>query len=205
MNIDELFPLVRPFVKGCPTPTLTNALRRAARKLCSDSWYALRTVELDVEAGVAAYTIILPGDEEPLGVKAAQFTDYPLNPVQPEAANPVTTGDPVAFFFRPPRQVVLSPVPTEDRADALRLRVPVQPAADAVTIPDAVGTLYDRALADGALAWLLAMPSEQWTSPGEANKREVLFATAVADARRKALRAHMPRSLMVATRRVTVA
>lgn len=204
MDIEALFPLVRPFVKGCPSPTLTAALRRAARRLCSDSWYATRTLTLDVEAGVAVYQLVPPGDEEVLNAKDAQYQDTPLVPAQAAAARPGQSGTPRGFFFRPPRSLFLLPTPDADVADALRVLCPVQPTATATTIPDAVGTHYDRALADGALAWLLAMPSEQWTDRGEASKRELLFGAATADARRKALRAHMPRGFMLRPRQVAL-
>lgn len=200
MNIEDLYPLVRPFAKGAPTPTLKAAIRRAARKLCFESWYAQRTLVIGAQVGVNAYALAPGGDEEVCGVKAAEFDGNPLDPVRPEQLPDSNSGTPSWFYYRPPATIVVLPTPDANLADALRVRVAVQPTKDAGTVPDAVGQNFDRALADGALAWLLAIPAEAWTDKTEALKREALFFSGISEARRKMHRGNAPRGVSVSRR-----
>jgi len=205
MNIEDLFPLVRRQAKGCPNVTLRDALRRAARELCFESWYVTRTLTIDAVEGTNAYALQpVAGSEEACAVKAAQFGEEPLLPVLAESVpDSGAAGSPTMFYLRLPATIVVLPVPDEDAAGALRVRVAVQPKADALLIPDELGN-FDRALASGALAWLHAMPGEQWTDVGAAERLKREFFHAKSEARRKAQAGHLPRSQRVLPRRFAV-
>ncbi|MDM4773065.1 hypothetical protein [Solimonas sp. SE-A11] len=202
--LDSLLPLCRRQAPGCPDFLLLEALRHAAREFCRDSWFARRTLELALEAGVSHYDLVPEdGAEEIIGVDAVEYRGQPLQPADPRML-PQRPGRPSAFLWLPPATLELAPYPPEDAADLgepVWVSVIVQPAAEADSVGDDIARQYDHGLADGALARVCALESAAWSSPQAAARHGLLFHAAKINAKGHALRAHLPRGLRVLPRR----
>jgi hypothetical protein len=198
-TLESLLPLCRRHAPGCPDFVLIEALRRAAREFCRDSWFARRSIEVQLVAGQGFYDIE-PDDEaeEIIGADAAEYQGNPLGPADQKEV-PQTTGKPRCWVFLPPATVEFVPYPAEDATDldVVRVSVIVQPTAAATTVGDDIARLFDEALADGAVAIVCGDEQAAWSSPQLAAKHGQRFYTAKMNAKGKALRAHQPRGLRV--------
>lgn len=198
-TFESLLPLCRRHAPGCPDFVLIDALRRAAREFCRDSWYARKSIEVQLVAGQGFYDIEPDDDaEEIIGIDAAEYQGEPLIPAEQKEVLQ-QTGKPRFWTFLPPETVEFTPYPAEDATDlgVVRLSLIVQPTAAAETVGDDIARLFDQALADGAVAIVCGDEQAAWSSPQLAAKHGQRFYTAKMNAKGKALRGHQPRGLRV--------
>jgi hypothetical protein len=188
-DVQALFGEIRRAVKGCPEPTMQDALARAARTFCAETWVLRRSQALTTVAGQQQYALQPPANEEVLAVKHAQIQNLapgqavvPLRFVYPTLVNPNAGPQrPWGICFVPYQQVALVPVP--DNAYPVLLELVTQPAAGTAQVPDELAQRYDRALGHGALEWILRMQGDPWYNPAAADEYRVLFNQEIVQAR----------------------
>lgn len=194
--ISDITPLVRMFVPQCPEPAIEDAIRRAARIFCNETWYVRRNVEFDTVDGVGEYTINDATDLEVIAIKAAQLTQsndsiIPLQPVPLGFAYPAyPTNQPYWYQFVPYNTMVV--YPSANAAYTIRVTLIAQPTATADTLPDEIINKWDNGVAAGALAWLQNIPGQAWTNPGMAAQNERVFRSAISNAKAEVQRSYLP-------------
>ena len=191
-DVQDLFPEIRRVVKGCPEPTMQDALVRAARGFCSESWILRRVQSFTAVAGQQVYPVQAPPNEEAIALKHAQVQSLapgaawrPLRFVYPTLVNPnVGARMPGGICFIPYSGIALLPAP--DNAYPVQVELVTQPVIGTAQIPDELVVRYDRALGYGALAWILRMQGDPWFNPQAAEEYGQLFEQAVVKARGEA-------------------
>lgn len=190
MDIEELYPEIRRQVRGCPEDSMRDALLRAARVFCRETWLLRRSQVFSCVPGQQSYPVLAPPNEEVIAVKHAQIQDlapglaiWPLRFVYQTGVNPnVGARRPQAISFTPYTAVNLVPVP--DQAYAVTLELVTQPGADSMSIPDELGLAWQQALGHGALEWLhRTSRDDPWYEPQMAAYNLRLFNDAIVQAR----------------------
>ena len=185
--------LVRIFVPGAPDPTIEFAVREAARRFCSLSWFARRTISVTLVLDQETYTLTASSaEEEIVGVHAVEFRERPLGPTKPELVA-TSAGTPRAFYFEPSTYLTLDPYPDSDSAgEAILVRIATQPTLTTETIADDIVREYRQCIANGAIAWLLNVPKQPWTDQQMGQNMERKFLAQCNRAKEATLRGHQP-------------
>lgn len=192
MDIEDLYGDIRRQVRGCPEDTMRDALVRAARTFCRETWYIRRQQIFNTVAGVQQYPIIAPPNEVCIAIKHAQIQDiqpgnsiYPLRFIYQTAINPnIGQQRPYAIAFVPYTLAALSPVP--DNAYPITLELITEPVNGTMYIPDELGVEWDQALGYGALEWIhRTSPNDPWYNPQMAAYNSKLFNDEIVKARGK--------------------
>lgn len=197
-NLDGLSNLVRPFVKGASDPAIERAIVRALRELCGDSWWLTRLINLTVATGEASSQLVLaePEQEEIIGMVSVRGRAFALSPGEYEDfADTSVTGTPRAYRFTPPNTLDLYPIPDEDGAGLLIVRVAVQPKLTATAFDEGLVRVFERGIADGALAWMLDQKEASWYDAKEAAARRFSFERTKGAAIGKRLRGNTTRMM----------
>ena len=191
-DVQDLFAEIRRAVKGCPEPTLQDAVIRAARAFCSETWILRRVQAFTAVAGQQVYAVQAPDNEEVIALKHAQIQElapgaavHPLRFVYPTLVNPnVGMRRPSGICFVPYTGIALVPVP--DDAYPVQVELVTQPVVGTAQVPDELAVRYDRALGYGALEWVLRMQGDPWYNPQAADEYGMLFNQEVVKARGEA-------------------
>jgi len=163
---------VLPRVSGCPEDAANRELLHAARDLC---WFSgIWRQTLDPMSGIknqSTYTLTAPEDAEIVRLLNMRYDTVLLDTVYTEEGLDQfgwnwrdITGSPHTVIHEDADTFRL--VPTPDKSMALGItdiRVALQPALDATTLPSFLSRDYAQAIADGALARLFALPGKQWS------------------------------------------
>ena len=190
-DVDQLFGEIRRSIKGCPEPTMQDALVRAARAFCKDTWLLRRAMSLTcdpLQEDPRTYPLAPPPNEEVLAIKHGQIGEpapgaavRPLRFVYPTLMNPnLGPRQPFGLAFVPYRAVTLYPAP--DQAYPVTLELVTQPMVDTAQLPDELAA----ALGYGALMWLYGMSGTQWYSPEGVMACKALFDQEVVQGRIRA-------------------
>jgi hypothetical protein len=176
---DRYLPDVLPEVIGCPNPTATRHLLRAAQRFCEETgcW----RVDLD--------PVLTSPDMQfdiPSGARIARLWDASVDgrPIDIDTQNGTRLADRKAGLTGCDRlltsdRVNFTILPTP--ADGLEVIVAVSlmPTDDAAGIPDEVGDEYSAVIAKGALSTLLAMNNVAWQNIGRAGDFAREFGNAI--------------------------
>lgn len=181
MEISSLYGEIRRQVRNCPEPTMRDAILRAARDFCSDTWLLRRTFSFNTVVGIQRYDIQVPENEQAICIKHAQIayttapvSAWPLFIVYPTTMNPnIGNGMPQGICMVPYTQVALDR--PADQVYAVTVETVTQPVPEGNTIPDEIGVRYDRAIGYGALSWLMLQNGNPWYNPPLADKYQVMF------------------------------
>lgn len=160
---------VAQIVRRCPEPTLVQAYRDAARKFCLESRWLRRESVFALAADTPQYELTLPtGDEglEIIGVRLVTCADdqssWPVGASDPTGWNTnLRPSRPQRYAYVPESQIALNPTP--DGVYTATTTVQVQPTIDTDDLPDDLLRKWDRALADGAIAYLKTIGGQAWT------------------------------------------
>lgn len=190
--------LVRIFVPGAPDPTIEFAVRESARKFCSLSWFARRSISVAMAEDQAVYALTPTSeDEEVIGVEAVELDDKPLDPTKPELVD-TTSGTPTCWYFEPEDSLTLNPTPDSGSdGDSILVRIAVQPTLTTEVIADDIVREYRQCIADGAIAWLMNVPKQPWSDPQMALAIERKFIAKTMRAKEASLRGHSPWGISV--------
>lgn len=163
-DLSDLLNKVTPYAIGCPEPAMIEALRDAAQEWCRRTrmwreWDEFQTTGEDVES------VSVPPGAAIFEIEQAWFDGHPLTPgrfsrvVMPRDADAgglpfyITTGRANEIMLRPRGRGML------------RLSMFMMPGDDADGLPDDIVEQHGSELGKGALAKLLLLPNQPYTSP----------------------------------------
>lgn len=170
MDVSYIADLVRPYVSGCPTPTIESAVNRTIVDFCrlTQIWEEeLRPVY--VAAGDTTFEAVKSDRQQILVVSKLTLDDEETD----------------AFTAKPPRQIILDEA-REATATAVVTAI-LAPAFGCSTVPEVVEPWLE-AIENGAIARLAAMPGFEWSSAETHNYRQGLFQKQTDDATAAVLR-----------------
>jgi hypothetical protein len=212
-EIVTLLQNVAQVVRRAPEPTLVHAYLRAARKFCLESRWLRRTVVIGIDAGADSLALAFDdtGDTallEIIGVRkidaytaAAVETTWPLTPAAPTDWRPNQgAAQPRRYAYQPEGDIVLPSI--TDAAYELRIVLQAQPQLGVEELPDDLLRRWDRALDDGALAYLLGLGGQAWTNPVAARQHAIAFQAAINNARADEQRSYNTGTVMARMRRL---
>ena len=194
--LDSFLPEIARLSKDVPEPTQTDALLRAARQFCFETWFVNRLLSITCEQYVSLYQLpVDAGEEEIIFVQYASVTQLPNGGTLPMYPTPITNPNnrpqlPRNWAFVQPSAINLIPKP--DKAYPVQVMVIIQPTATATTLPTELFKDYARTIGYGALAWIYAMPGEVWTNPAGADRMARAFAAGINNGKTQALRRSLP-------------
>lgn len=192
--VTDVIPELTMSVSGCPNVTMAQAIRRAARMFCRESWYVLRMITPQVVAGKQDYTMTLPTDEEPIAVKYVSVNNEVVYSGVPEEQDPNKGPErPRVYTFTPPNILSLFPVP--DQQYPCFALVPAQPSVGATTLPIEIQQAYHEVVGYGALAFVQEMSGNPWYSPKMAEQNYARFRNGITNAKAQAMRSWSARNL----------
>lgn len=205
--VDDFIPEISRGAKNCPYPTQIDALVRAARQFCVESWYVKRLLFITAVPNVSQYLLPLESnDEEIIAISYASVvqTNGGLLPMAPQAfGNPNQAPQiPRRWAYIVPNKIAVWPLP--NLAYPLQIEVIVQPTQNAESIPTEVFKKYQRTVGYGALAWIYGMREETFYDPREAMRCAKAFEAGIGNGKTEALRGSLPGNPRVIPRRFLV-
>ncbi|MND20859.1 hypothetical protein D3C76_48030 [compost metagenome] len=166
-DLDIFLPRIMPYAPGCPEPTAHAAILDAARTFCERTrlWRDEDSFEI---TGDTCNVICVPDGAELFEIETASWDDSPLEPIafaDLERDHPTwrtDDGSPRFISQAGMDSIVLAP---RGSTGTLRLRLFLKPSTSADELPDFLAKHYLRVIADGALAEILMIPQQPFTSP----------------------------------------
>jgi hypothetical protein len=196
-EIVNLLQRVAQVARRCPTPTLVQAYRDAARKFCGESRWLRRELSVAIIAGQRDYALVAPAGEPLLEIIGARVVTarsssgraHIVNPSDPMGWTPsMQPGRIASFAYVPEASIAVWPLPRED--GELIVTVECQPTMAALHVPDDLLSKWDQKLSDGALAYLRALPGQPWTDKEDAVRRAASFQASINNAKADVARAY---------------
>ncbi len=188
IDIADMLAQIMEVAPACPEPTAVSHLRNAAIRFCrvariwrsSDSFTAKPTnsgAEFSVapdDAAIAEFTLAL-FEDEPLNPRTIRDLDVERPLWRTE------TGTPYEITEVDWGTVRIVPIPEDE--GTLSLQLVLEPASEAVTLPDFLNAQWLPALSSGALSTLLLIPDKPFTNPNLAAIHAGTFNEALATAK----------------------
>lgn len=209
VKFDAFLPWVLPFAPNCLEVHALIAVRGAAIDFCTESQVLQADMDpVAVRAGQGVYDL-----EPPSGYRAAHVIDLYCQGRRLEAKAPVALdrlhgrdwqrqlGYVRAYTQFNPDQAVLCLTPDFSESQALTGRLAVAPSRSSDYVDALLLERHVEAIADGALARLLATPDQPYSDPQGALVHATKFRSAKAAARAVAFAGHVAAPLRVALRR----
>jgi hypothetical protein len=179
----KFYPLMTAHTGPCPTATLKASLAEAAADFCARTYvWQSRLDPEQTDAGEPLYTLSADGVVESvlwMSVDGREIAHVHSGDIPPSVAS--QTGSPVAFSLV--NDFELRFYPTPDATYTFEAVVALKPALSARGVEDFLYENHGRAIANGALALLLAMPAREWTNLELAVVYQQLFERGIAKAR----------------------
>lgn len=216
--IASFLPFVLPKVTMCPEPLALQAIKLSAIEFCRRTNIVRRVQSHSIVADTQDYTPTAVTDMLVCKVLDAwvegrklEFADQVDDPTALTGAAigsaTLATGSPTHFFFKTPVQlttgvakVSLYPVPDTAVTSGLTLRLAMQPDVACATVEDVLFDEFNEAIAHGALARIMVVPNQPYTSANAGNHR-TMFLAACHEAKWQAQVGHGQGSLRVQPRR----
>lgn len=184
MNLSEALSYVQPHVDGCPTIVISQAITRAAIMFCAKTgvWRYDHPTVTATEA-TKDYAFAPPTDTKVERVMSAQLDGEPLEVKNATDMLGVSfwqteTGDASNLVVLNDSQFRLYPI----GSGAIDMVVTLKPLRAATTIDDDIFEAHVDAIADGALAILMAYPKKKWSDSTLSVFHQGNFDTAIAEA-----------------------
>lgn len=162
-DIEDLLPNVLPYTPGCAEPTAVKHLRDAAERFCKRTrcW---RFIDKFQTRGDHHEIVAVPADASLFEVEWARFEGRELEPITPQADTyHMQEGYTQPMYITQVNPTCLSIEP--HAVGLLEVSMFLFPAPTALELPDFLVTDYGLDLANGALATLLLLPNQPFTSP----------------------------------------
>ena len=214
VDYEEFLPEVRSEVPECPEVVCINAIRDTVIDFCQKTtvWrYDVDSItvasdvadyEIDIDdyikvAGLNwAYLIDANGEESYLTVTSEDSLDNG----GPRSVSlwRTKTGTPTHIYLKDPRTVRLVYIP--EAAFSLYLGAWVKPSRNSYEVPEFIYEKYLEAIAAGAKARILNMPTRPWYSPAAAGLEEAEYEARRSSALIDATKSHTRLSKQVAMR-----
>lgn len=193
-NVSDFLPFVLPYAPGCSDPMAEQAIVSACMEFCERSLIVQETLGESSAADQADYDVSEPAQGALVKVLAVFYLDARLKARSREMVRrgsaargeaitgvTVTSGTPVEWFSRDPAQPIISlyPPPAESEEGAITIVAAFRPTRAATRVADTLYDDYAEDIAAGAIARLLIMPAQSFTSPSLAGTYRSQFLSAV--------------------------
>ena len=174
MNWADFGPYVDPYVAGVPQPTMVHHVRLAAIEFCLRTKCWVRSLEslrpgsdglIDIEPDASTARIF---DLERIAVNGIE---WPLVTASLGIARRDARADEPLTFTDDMQVLTISPAPKA--GSVIAIRVAMTPKNQAASLPVELEP-YVQCIAHGALASLMRIPGQTFTSP-ESERHEALF------------------------------
>lgn len=191
ISLKEFLPLLLPLVDQCPSAIALIQLRLACQRFCEQSFFDQREVVLALAAGERD-TVIAIDDCRVLEVVAVTGPHGALLRARGQYLAGVDNNwrhaapGALRIYTRLGADRIGWYPPTSDDCE-VTARVAVAPATAAADVGEALFTHYGQAIAYGAAAHLLLMPSRPWSMPQVAGTYASEFSAAVQRAKHDAV------------------
>lgn len=167
VNYEKLLPYVQPYVPECPEFVILSHIAEAAMRFCEQSYLWVFDVDSDTFVeGEDIYDIDVPTGAVLEDVLHLEVDGRPIARVS-DAGLPPNFSDrarrPEYYAIYRDTQIRVYPKP--DQAYAFRGKAVAKPTLDASGIENFIYTTYGRAIANGAISQLAAIPEKAWTNP----------------------------------------
>lgn len=210
MSPEDFYPYIRVDVPDCPDPVISSAVISACIDFCRDtlSWTEVQDY-LPLFDGVSDYEIDVPAQARAIQVMDIWFNGSRLIPItlkdlpslMPNWAS-ASSSSPVYYTSAVERGMIrLYPLPVNVTGTKLSARIALIPSNKATTLPDFLGLHHFEAIASGAKARLLMMPSVGWFNGNLAERHRQLFTEGVLNARIAELHDRTPSTVSVPYRK----
>lgn len=210
-----LHPRVRLMCPNTPEIVMDQALREAARKLCTGGWcYKETLADFAVSPGVAAHAVSLASPtEEIVAVVGAFWVDADSNRRDITAMSEedldrkipnwrLSEGVPAAFISEALGQIRLAPIPVS-AGTVHALRAIKRPKLNATALPDYLADNWAEELVMGAQSQILMMPKRSWSNYTIGYRLYKDFDASVAVIRRRQRLGNTNASLSIAIPNIT--
>lgn len=191
IKFEDMLNDVLPDVPGCTNEMAINALRNAAIELYTKSWiYTQACDEQQTVIGQADYDLDTFTNYRNVGIVYAQFNDAALIPIGITSLNRSNLrwqddiGTPTNYYSDDYTAIRLYRIP--DLVGTLNSRVALTPTKTSTGIENFIYDLYSEALAAGAKARLMLIPSKPFTDPNTSREYRMQFSAAITDAKWRA-------------------
>jgi hypothetical protein len=191
IKFEDMLNDVLPDVPGCATDLAVNALRNAAIELCTKSWiYTQPSDPQDTVKDQAEYDLDTFNGYKTIGIVSAYFDDAKLIPIGGTSLNRSNlhwaddVGTPTNYYSLDYTTVRLYRIP--DVVGTLNTTVALTPTKTSSGIENYIYDLYSEALAAGAKARLMLIPSKPFTDPNTSREYRLQFSAAITDAKWRA-------------------
>lgn len=165
VTYDKLYPLVKPYVEGCPEITIEEHLAEAARDFCvrSEIW-RYTTDDDSTIADEELFELDTPSGSLLEDVLSLQVDERELKRVSDKYVHnhELKSGPPTHYSLYQEKYAKLYPIP--DATYAVEATVVVKPSLDSVGVEDFIFDHYGRIIAHGAIALIAAIPSKEWSN-----------------------------------------
>lgn len=167
-SIDLILPLIRPYAPGCADPTAYMGIRQAAAEFCERTRLWRYDADFAVTSSDTA-TVTTPADSVLYEIELAQFNAVDLEPVNTqyldERRNNWRSGDLTGQpeFITQTDMNAVRVVPWQ--AGTLTLHLYLKTSQDADELPDFMADQFRETIAYGALARILMVPNQSFSSP----------------------------------------
>lgn len=169
--LDSFIPEVRPFAPGVPDPVAIKHLRNAAIEFCERTKLWKWEDDYDMPQ-TNCEQIMTPSSSTIFDIEKVVFEGRDLRPVGTVDLDRLSPGwrtqeqNGMPEFVTQVEQNTLRLVPA--MAGHLYLCLRLKPSKDALEVPDFIDTEYRECIAWGALARILMVPGQSYTSPDTA-------------------------------------
>lgn len=189
VNLTNLLQFVLPDVPACPDVTAIFNIRQAAIEFCQKTmaWQEYQP-DLNTVEGRTTYEHQLDADRAVHKLLMVLLDGRQVDIVQPEHGRGLDSREAtVDYAYSIPGGLEIRPAPKGDLL--LRTYAALVPTQLADTLPAEFERHFD-AIANGAKARLLAMPSADWKNPNEAQRLRGEFLARISTVARAVARGH---------------
>ncbi len=195
VKYSDLVSDVLPVLAADPSDPVTEAaIKRAAIQFCKESWvWKYFQDPIDLVAFENTYDLEPPQGAGVAAVMRVTIAELDLDPKSPDDLDRdmpgwrQKSGQPKYFTQIDSEQVILAPASDYNLAAGIHMTLALAPDLKANAIPSWIANEYFYDIVDGALAYLMKMPKQEWTDLKLAMDYEDKFHKAIANARADAM------------------
>lgn len=192
VDLSEFYPLITYTALGAPEPLIDQLLVMTAIKFCRDTdCVQIIQPAIDVVAGANTYAIAPPVDMQLNRVLKAWYRNRQLTATSPDLVDDVLayrspvdgieaqSGEPTVYYQETPTESTIGvyPVPNENVAGGLIVRVSFKPEFGATQLPELLLNEWGQEFCAGVRGALHAMPNQTFTDSARAEMEFAQYAS----------------------------
>lgn len=190
---------IQPYVPGCPSPTILEAVNQAITELCDKSliWRETLTA-FDLTLGEDTYTLALPPEMQAVMPIHVQVDGREVPPASEEDLDDIDygwrvadNGTPTRYFSPEPGTIQFNRKADETFTDGIVVRMALKPTPVAETSSAMIYNHWQETIRRGALHYLMEMTEKEWSNPQQGMIHGRYFNSQVQSALARTNRGHV--------------